>query len=97
MAKRRNTFHLTRFTEEKLCEEQGYRLIAGTDEVGRGCLAGPVVASAVIMPRDQCPQWYHRVRDSKLLAPEQREELSTYIHETAIYHRHRRGGLRFDR
>jgi ribonuclease HII len=84
LSKHRNTFHLTRFAEEKLCEEQGYRLIAGTDEVGRGCLAGPVVASAVIMPRDQCPQWYHRVRDSKMLAPEQREELSTYIHEAAV-------------
>ncbi len=84
MAGRREHFHLTRFSEEKLGEKQRYRLIAGIDEVGRGCLAGPLVASAVIMPRDSCPHWYHRVRDSKLLTPEQREELSGYIHETAL-------------
>jgi ribonuclease HII len=67
-----------------LGEEQGYRLIAGIDEVGRGCLAGPVVASAVIMPREKRPAWYKRVRDSKLLTPDQREELSPLIHEAAF-------------
>jgi ribonuclease HII len=71
-------------TEEKLGVRQGYTLIAGIDEVGRGCLAGPVVASAVIMPQDKHPVWSKRVRDSKLLTPEQREYLSPYIHETAI-------------
>jgi ribonuclease HII len=72
------------FVEEKLCEQQGYRLAAGVDEVGRGCLAGPVVAAAVIMPRDKHPAWFRQVRDSKLLSPEQRDYLSPYIHEAAI-------------
>ena len=76
--------HLLHYTEEKACETQGYRLVAGLDEVGRGCLAGPVVASAVIMSREICPSWYKEVRDSKQLNPQQRERLSPYIHETAI-------------
>ncbi len=73
-----------RYAEEKACEDQGFRLVAGVDEVGRGCLAGPVVASAVIMSRRICPPWYTEVRDSKLLSPRQRERLSPYIHERAI-------------
>jgi len=36
--------------EEKVLKAQGYRLIAGIDEVGRGALAGPVLAAAVILP-----------------------------------------------
>ena len=38
------------FTEEKMLEARGYRHIAGIDEAGRGALAGPVVAAAVILP-----------------------------------------------
>jgi len=71
-------------TEEILCHSQGYHLIAGVDEVGRGCLAGPVVASAVIMPHDKHPGWYKQVRDSKLLTPERREYLSACIHDVAV-------------
>ena len=71
-------------TEEARCYAQGYSLVAGVDEVGRGCLAGPVVASAVIMPRGQRLSWYRRVKDSKLLSSEQREELSPHIHEAAL-------------
>ncbi len=37
-------------TYERMCEEKGYRLICGIDEAGRGPLAGPVVAGAVILP-----------------------------------------------
>jgi ribonuclease HII len=73
-----------KLSEEQLCQEQGYHLVAGVDEVGRGCLAGPVVASAVIMRHDIHPPWYKKVRDSKQLTPEQRAELSVYIHETAL-------------
>ncbi len=40
------------FTEELDLAAQGYRLVAGVDEVGRGPLAGPVVAAAVILPED---------------------------------------------
>ncbi len=58
--------------------------MAGVDEVGRGCLAGPVVAAAVIMPCDKRLPWYQQVRDSKLLTPEQRTLLSPVIHDAAI-------------
>jgi ribonuclease HII len=70
--------------EEQVCYNLGYRLVAGIDEVGRGCLAGPVVASAVIMPRGQRLPWYRQVRDSKLLSHQQREELSPYILKSAL-------------
>ena len=84
MAKRRNSACSPKFTEEILCRERGYELIAGMDEVGRGCLAGPVVASAVIMQSEIRPAWYKHVRDSKLLTPEQRESLSPYIYQAAV-------------
>ena len=84
LSPRSKSVGLTRFIEEKRCEEQGYRLIAGSDEVGRGCLAGPVVAAAVIMPREYRPAWYSRVRDSKLLSSAQREKLADNIYQIAI-------------
>ena len=84
MAKRHSKVQAPGFSEEQICLDQGYQLVAGVDEVGRGCLAGPVVASAVIMPLGRCFPWFREVRDSKLLAPEQREYLSPYIHEVAI-------------
>jgi ribonuclease HII len=73
-----------KFTEEERFEKQGYSLIAGVDEVGRGCLAGPVVASAIIIPHEWRPHWFKLVRDSKLLPPERREFLSGRIHEAAL-------------
>jgi ribonuclease HII len=73
-----------KFTEERLGERLGYKCIAGIDEVGRGCLAGPVIATAVIMPVDRKPKWFKQVKDSKLLTPEQREFLSPQIHEIAV-------------
>lgn len=73
-----------KLTEEKLCLEQGFSLIAGIDEVGRGCLAGPVVAAAVILPLGRLPVWAHRVKDSKLLSPEQRESLVPLIQRFAV-------------
>jgi len=72
------------FIEEELFEAQGYRLIAGIDEAGRGALAGPVVAAAVILPRDVNPLWLAEVRDSKQLTPARRELLFHHIHEIAI-------------
>jgi ribonuclease HII len=84
LTKLRNKTRLPKFKEEKLCEEQGYKLVAGIDEVGRGCLAGPVVAAAVIMPHGKLSSWYGQVRDSKLLTPGQREYLSPLIHDVAI-------------
>ena len=71
-------------TEEKKLTKQGYWLIAGVDEVGRGALAGPVAAAAVILPRRLKGAWLNEVRDSKLLSPIKREFLFHHIHETAI-------------
>lgn len=54
---------------------------AGCDEAGRGCLAGPVAAAAVILPRD----FYHPLlNDSKQLSEEQREELRPFIEAHAL-------------
>ena len=54
---------------------------AGCDEAGRGCLAGPVFAAAVILPKD----FFHPVlNDSKQLTEEQRYELRPYIEQHAI-------------
>lgn len=73
-----------------LCEEialyaQGFRLIAGVDEVGRGALAGDVVAAAVILPDDLgVLQRLQGVRDSKQLTARQRSRLSATIQAEAI-------------
>jgi len=72
------------FTEEKLLEARGYCRIAGLDEVGRGALAGPVVAAAVILPGNMNACWMDRVRDSKKLSPVIRESLCEHINEAAI-------------
>lgn len=58
-----------------------YELIAGCDEAGRGPLAGPVVAAAVILPR----YFYHpEIDDSKKLTPQKRQELFEVIKNNAI-------------
>jgi ribonuclease HII len=72
------------FVEEKLFEAKGYSLIAGIDEVGRGALAGPVVAAAVILPNHVDAPWLAGVKDSKQLSPARRELLFHHIHEIAI-------------
>jgi ribonuclease HII len=72
------------FKEEKLFQTYGYNLVAGVDEVGRGCLAGPVYAAAVILPVDFKGGWKKEVRDSKQLDNEKREELSGQIHKVAV-------------
>ena len=72
------------FVEERILEAQGYRYIAGIDEVGRGALAGPVAAAAVILPLRIKAGWLKLVRDSKQLSPEKREVLSLHIHRAAI-------------
>ncbi len=57
------------------------RIEAGCDEAGRGCLAGPVVAAAVILPAD----YQHKIlTDSKKLTKKQRNELRCEIKEKAI-------------
>ena len=63
---------------------QGYRRIAGVDEVGRGPLAGPVVAAAVVLPPGIDAPWLGLVRDSKELAAPARELLYHHLREAAL-------------
>ena len=60
---------------------QGLTLIAGVDEVGRGPLAGPVVAAAVILPAGVV---FPGLRDSKRLSPEIRLDLDGQIRRQAL-------------
>jgi len=76
--KRRTThalFHFDRPFHER------YGLIAGVDEVGRGPLAGPVVAAAVLLP---LPCRIPQLNDSKLLSPEDRRCVYRVIQRTAL-------------
>lgn len=59
----------------------GFLLEAGTDEAGRGCLAGPVVAAAVILPKDFS---HPHLNDSKQLSEKNRQLLKPIIEEKAI-------------
>lgn len=66
---------------ERLLSLAGFEHVAGVDEAGRGCLAGPVVAAAVIVdPHRSVPG----VDDSKRLPPEAREQLAAEIRRTAL-------------
>lgn len=60
---------------------QGYRFVAGVDEAGRGCLAGPVVAAAVILPAGL---FIDGVNDSKKLTPVKRELLYRIIKKNSL-------------
>lgn len=75
----------TRIEELKKFEyqayQEGYTYIAGIDEVGRGPLAGPVVAAAVVLPRDFC---LPGVNDSKALSEKKRQSLAGQIKKSAL-------------
>src|SRR3954465_9372594 len=64
------------FRHERKLRALGISSIAGIDEAGRGALAGPVVAAAVVLPE----KFKHRkLNDSKQLAPERREEIYSQL------------------
>ena len=81
MKKEKPTVYKLQYERELLA--QGYRYIAGVDEVGRGPLAGPVVCAAVIMPLDP-ESVIDGVDDSKKLSEKKRETLSALIKERAL-------------
>jgi ribonuclease HII len=60
------------------------RKVIGVDEVGRGCLAGPVVCAAVILPDVPYP-WVAEIRDSKKLTAKKRQELAALITQHSLY------------
>lgn len=66
---------------ERACSEKSYTRIAGIDEAGRGALAGPVVAAAVILPYG-CQ--IDNLKDSKQLTPRQRSSLFDEIYNLAV-------------
>ena len=66
---------------ERACQQNGYKQIAGIDEAGRGALAGPVIAAAVILPLN-CN--IDGLRDSKQLTPKQRDRLAGEIYSVAL-------------
>jgi ribonuclease HII len=65
-----------RTTYERQARERGFRVIAGVDEVGRGCLFGPVIAAAVVLDPEKP---IRGLNDSKILEVEDRERLAVLI------------------
>jgi ribonuclease HII len=76
------------FKQEQIKMAAGYRYVAGCDEAGRGCLAGPVVAATVVLNPHKIgrrpSRWYSELRDSKLLLPKKRQKLSELIKQESL-------------
>ena len=79
-AKLKEKFDLMKSIEKDF-RSRGYKYIAGVDEVGRGPLAGPVVAAAVILPEDFN---FYGIDDSKKLSEKKRNELNELIKGKAL-------------
>ena len=62
----------------------GFRFVAGIDEVGRGPLAGPVTAAAVVMPQEIPEAWFGLIRDSKQMSADQRASAYAEIRRYAM-------------
>lgn len=73
---------------ERVFQQRGFRYVAGCDEAGRGCWAGPVVAGTVVLPITEQPMCAvlraAGVQDSKRLSPGRREELVPLIQDVAL-------------
>ena len=72
------------YREEASLLAQGYWMVAGMDEVGRGPLAGPVLAGLAALPRKPRGRWVRMVRDSKQMTRSQREQVLPYLREAAL-------------
>ena len=70
--------------EEEALRAQGYSLIAGLDEVGRGPLAGPVVAGVAMLPERMRGRWVGLVRDSKMMTESEREYVLPKLRAAAL-------------
>lgn len=69
---------------ERQLYKEGIRAICGIDEAGRGPLAGPVVAAAVILPAGRLSRDCYKLDDSKKLSAEVREELFDFVKSVAL-------------
>jgi ribonuclease HII len=71
---------------ERRLTREGYRLVAGLDEAGRGSWAGPLVAGAVVLAEGltRKPVWCRGVCDSKMIGPQERERLAIAIRASAV-------------
>jgi ribonuclease HII len=82
--KKRALSQFPNLDHENELKSQGCELVAGIDEVGRGALAGPVVASAVILPHPASLTRFELVQDSKELDYKKRETLFDFIMKEAL-------------
>src|SRR5690606_29518084 len=80
-ARRQRRRFQERFALERRLWRRGCRLVAGVDEVGRGPLAGPVVAAAVVLPPDA---WIPGLDDSKRLDAATRQEVAEAVRRVAL-------------
>ena len=73
---------------EKMFWKKGLKCIAGVDEVGRGCFAGPVVSASVVFPSNLTMKQFNnetiKINDSKKLTKLQREKAEKWIKKNAI-------------
>ena len=74
---------MSRLEIERTLWQEGFRRIMGLDEVGRGCLAGPVVAAGVILDPNNPIEG---IQDSKKLSLSERLRLSKEIKKKALYY-----------
>ena len=72
------------FREEASLRAEGYSLVAGLDEVGRGPLAGPVMAGVAVLPDRLTGSWVKLVRDSKQMTAAQRDYVLPYLRDVAL-------------
>lgn len=85
MTKGKRAMTITMYQQESQLKKQGFKLIAGTDEAGRGPLAGPVIAAAVIFDEMVWNMaWSLGVDDSKKLTAIERERLFIEIKNSAL-------------
>ena len=84
MRKRRRRQPRPTYREEAALFGEGYSLVAGMDEVGRGPIAGPVVAGVTALPPTLRGRWVRLIRDSKQLTASQRTDALEYIRDAAL-------------
>ena len=82
--RRRRVKNRAPLTEERALHRSGHNFVGGVDEVGRGPLAGPVVAGVVVLSSGSQGSWMTSIRDSKAMTVIQREAAYHRIHKNAM-------------